>query len=182
MHLSLDGLAVAGEPRREAADAPPGASVADLHEMQTLLMIDEDDLATEWHQQPIKYARVARLAARYEAALADAELTVKATEARLYGEIRDTPSEKRLSEEGVKQAMRRNPEWLRAERARIECLERAKISAGLVRAMDQRERSLKWITVRQFGEWDGRDSGLPKGVIEDVLSRAAKNQQAARRS
>ena len=139
----------------------------EIAELEALLEIDEEKLPYEWQHQPRLFVTLARHAARGDAAVSEAELALKICESTLYRGFRTVgiPGIERPTEEAIKQAIRADSEWQAKSAALILEEEVAAIKRALMKAAEQRERSLKHLSFYR---------SLPLGEEDEELGRAAR--------
>lgn len=120
-----------------------------LGDLEGLLSIDEGNLAGEWVEQPRIYLRVCREAARAEAAVWNAEKARDKYYADLYVRFKKEGFSDvgRVTEELIKQTIELDVEHQKLEQEILEAKYVMKIFQSLVRAFEQRERSLKYIQI-----------------------------------
>lgn len=132
-----------------------------------LLAINEDDLGSEWAEHPVRYMKVCVEAVQATARRADAELQIKIVESDLDGDLRAAVAEKKPTEEALKQSVRRDPKWRAAHHTLIAAEKEEGLLEALRRALEMRERSLKWLTQLQ-------GITIPPEEERDAVQRASR--------
>jgi hypothetical protein len=150
-------------------------------DIRALLEIDDENLDEEWSQQPVIYMRAVRASARASAAVLLNKLALRIRQASLARQFRQNgiPGVTgKVTEEGIKQAFSLDKLCQQLEYHQILLLEREFTLSGLVRAFEQRERSLKYKTGRALvnPEQSSEDRKATTRAAKDVVARAKKKK------
>ena len=118
-----------------------------------ILEINESHIPLEWQEQPLRYARISRLVARYSAALLKTELDIKELTASLAKDFRinGLPGGVKITEEALRQFIELNPAYRTLQDQRVVLVELESLALGLQKAVEMRERSLKWLSIQIGG-------------------------------
>ena len=144
----------------------------DLHQIDKRFAINEDDLATEWRNQPKLYIELSLEASKATANRMRAEVVLKTVEAELSQKYRKEGlgENVRTTEDGIKAAIRTDKLWLDANDLLIQATEQELQAQGVQEAARMRERSLKWIGIIN-------GVGAPPEQEEEAVSSAKRTAQ-----
>jgi len=147
----------------------------ELEELKALLRIDEENLAKEWAEQPIRYVQAVRVCARAEATVSYLSLERDILEATIHRTLRSTGVEGvgRVTDAAIKAAIRVDERTVAADDKVVEATHYLSLVRGVVRAYEQRERSLKYIQMSQALPMDSETRTLGRNARRMALSRYA---------
>ena len=137
-----------------------GAKPDELARLERFLEVDEDDLPRCWREQPVRYMEIARSAAGKTATKIEAEYIAKRVEADLTLRFRKNGVAEgiKTTDETVKAAVRADASFLAAEKLRWKAALEEELLGYLLKAMEMRERTLKYLTLFQGYEYDATDA------------------------
>lgn len=142
-----------------------------ISDLERMLAIDEERLSAEWADQPFRYVTAVRVCAQSERTLSERKLDLEALEADLDRKYRieGIPGGIKLTEPAMNNAITCHPEYIMLRTLIIDCQHRLTLCQGLVRAFEQRERSLKYIQMSRSLPLLDEDRELGRAAREHAL-------------
>lgn len=141
--------------------------------LESLLVINEEDLIDEWANQPIRYINVVRLCARTQAELTNQKValdTLKATRT-LTAKSKGIPGIDRVTDSAITAWIDTDAEVLSTIENITNTTHRLTILEGLKRAYEQRERSLKYIQMLRSMPLTDEDRELGRSARNTALQK-----------
>jgi len=140
---------------------------------QEVLLIDEHALDKECVRLPNDYWRAAHAAAEAKRDVAEAEAELEVISATLGQQIRDTPGKfglEKVTEPGVKEAVRASKQYRDASRVVIEAKYQQDLAEALVRAFEMKKRALTNLVELHGMGWYGsvRPSAKGREAVKDM--------------
>jgi acyl-CoA thioesterase len=121
--------------------------------LEEWLLVHEETMEKEWRDHPTRYAAACHVAAELSKQLGDLKTDLKKVEGVSFIAFRSgthalQPDGLKMTDEVAKRCVDSDPAVVTARKALVEVVSILRMAEGYVRAMEMKERSLKYLTLR----------------------------------